>query len=104
MYAIVETGGKQIRVAEGEVIRVEKLTAQVGDTVVLDKVLAIGKDDGDLVVGTPVVAGAKLTAKVLEQGKGPKIRIFKYKNKTNSRRTKGHRQPFTKLQIEKIEG
>ena len=104
VYAIVETGGKQFRVAEGDVLRVEKLEAEPGATVELERVLALAKDDGQLVVGTPVVPGAKAVAKVLEHGKGPKLLVFKYKSKANYRRKKGHRQPFTKLQIEKIEG
>lgn len=102
MYAIVETGGKQYRVAPGDVVRVEKLDAEVGSQVVLDKVLVVSKDNS-LTVGTPVVAGARVVAKVLEQDRAPKILVFKYKAKVNYRRRYGHRQPFTKLSIEKIE-
>ncbi|HEY8346566.1 MAG TPA: 50S ribosomal protein L21 [Symbiobacteriaceae bacterium] len=101
-YAIIETGGKQYRVQPGETIQVEKLKAQEGETVVLDKVLAINQD-GKLTVGTPYVEGAKVTAKVKAHGKGRKIIVFKYHNKTNYRRKTGHRQPFTALTIEKIE-
>lgn len=104
VYAIVETGGKQFRVAEGDVLRVEKLEAEPGAAVELGRVLAVGKDDGQLVLGSPVVPGAKAVAKVIEHGKGPKLLVFKYKSKANYRRKKGHRQPFTKIQIEKIEG
>ncbi|CAH2214184.1 MULTISPECIES: 50S ribosomal protein L21 [Tepidibacter] len=101
MYAIVETGGKQYRVSEGDVIFVEKLEANAGDVVTLDKVLVCSKD-GNLVVGNPVVDGAKVEAKVLEQGKAKKVIVFKYKPKKDYRRKQGHRQPFTKLVIEKI--
>lgn len=103
MYAIIETGGKQVRASEGSVIMVEKLPAEVDQPVIFDQILLVTKEDGSTVVGTPVVTGAKAVGKVIEQGKGPKIRIFKYKNKTNYRRRAGHRQPFTKVQIEKIE-
>jgi len=101
-YAIVETGGKQYRVQAGETVRIEKLVAGEGDTVVLDKVLAISKD-GKLTVGAPYVTGAKVTASVKAQGKAPKIIIFKYHNKTNYRRKAGHRQPFTAVTIQSIE-
>ena len=102
MYAVVVTGGKQYRVQEGDVIYVEKLEADVETSIKLGDVLALGKEDG-LVVGTPVVEGAKVFAKVLEQGKAKKVIVFKYKRKKDYRRKQGHRQPFTKLQIEKIE-
>ncbi len=102
MYAIIKTGGKQYRVAEGDVITVEKLTAGEGEVVTFDEVLTVVKD-GEVVVGKPVVAGAKVTAKVEAQGKGRKILVFKYKAKSNYRRRQGHRQPFTKVVIEKIE-
>lgn len=102
MYAVIETGGKQYRVSVGDELNVEKLEAEVGNTVTLDRVFAVEKD-GFLAIGTPVVPGAKVIAKVVEHGKGPKIRIFKYKNKTNQRRRQGHRQPYTRLAIEKIE-
>lgn len=102
MYAIIETGGKQYKVAEGDKIVVEKLSASVDETVELDKVLLINKD-GQTTVGTPTVDGAKIVAKVIEQGKGKKILVFKYKAKKNYRRRFGHRQPFTALRIERIE-
>lgn len=101
MYAIVETGGKQYKVAEGDVIFVEKLDANDGDVVTFDKVLACSKGDS-LVVGTPVVEGATVNAKVVEQGKAKKIIVFKYKSKKDYRRKQGHRQPYTKVVIEKI--
>lgn len=102
MYAIIKTGGKQYCVEEGKIITVEKLDVAAGDEVTFEEVLLIS---GDAVkIGQPTVAGAKVTAKVLAQGKEKKIRIFKYKAKSNYRRHQGHRQPFTKVQIEKIEG
>jgi large subunit ribosomal protein L21 len=102
MYAIVKTGGKQYKVQEGDVIFVEKLQAEVEANVELNEVLAVSKEDG-LVVGKPVVDGAKVVAKVLEQGKGKKVIVFKYKPKQDFRKKNGHRQPYTKLVIEKIE-
>ena len=103
MYAIIKTGGKQYRVQEGDNIFVEKLDADVDSNVVFDQVLAV-VNDGDVKVGAPVVEGAKVTAKVLAQGKEKKILVFKYKAKSNYRRRQGHRKPFTKVSIEKIEG
>ena len=103
MYAIIKTGGYQYRVQEGDNIFVEKLDADVDSNVVFDQVLAV-VNDGDVKVGAPVVEGAKVTAKVLAQGKEKKILVFKYKAKSNYRRRQGHRQPFTKVSIEKIEG
>ncbi len=101
VYAIIETGGKQYRVSEGDEVLVEKLDKGEGDAVTFDKVLAVVKK-GELVVGTPTVSGAKVTGKVVEHGKGKKILVFKYKAKSNYRRRQGHRQPFTKVVIEKI--
>lgn len=103
MYAIVETGGKQYRVQEGDVIFVEKLDVNEGDLVTLDKVLVFSKD-GSIKLGAPVVEGAKVEAKVVENGKAKKVIVFKYKPKKHYRVKKGHRQPYTKLQIEKIVG
>ena len=102
MYAIFQTGGKQYRVSEGDVITVEKIAANEGDVVTFDQVLTV-VNDADVKVGTPVVEGAKITAKVEKQHKARKILVFKYKAKSNYRRRQGHRQPFTKLTIEKIE-
>ncbi|ABK62270.1 MULTISPECIES: 50S ribosomal protein L21 [Clostridium] len=102
MYAVVQTGGKQYRVQEGDVLFVEKLNAEVDSNVELTEVLAVNKD-GKLVVGAPVVEGAKVVAKVLKQGKAKKVVVFKYKPKKDSRKKNGHRQPYTKLQIERIE-
>lgn len=101
MYAVLVTGGKQYKVSEGDVIYVEKLDAEVEATVELLDVLAVSKD-GELVIGKPVVEGAKVIAKVLSQGKAKKILVFKYKRKIDYRKKYGHRQPYTKLQIEKI--
>lgn len=103
MYAVIKTGGKQYRVAEGDVLNVEKLNAEAGSEVVFDEVLTV-VNDADVKIGQPVVEGAKVTAKVVEQGKGEKILVFKYKAKSNYRRRMGHRQPYTKVTIEKIEG
>lgn len=100
MYAIIETGGKQYKVSEGDVVYIEKLAVAEGDAVKFDKVLAIGGENA--VIGTPVVDGASVDAKVLAQGKGKKIIVFKYKPKKGSKSKQGHRQPFTKVQIEKI--
>lgn len=102
MYAVLSTGGKQYRVQEGDVIYVEKLNAEVDSTVELTEVLAVSNGDA-LKVGAPVVEGAKVVAKVLAQGKAKKITVFKYKPKKDYRKKAGHRQPYTKLVIEKIE-
>ena len=102
MYAVLATGGKQYRVQEGDVIYVEKLNADVDSTVELNEVLAVGTDAG-IKVGAPVVEGAKVVAKVAAQGKAKKVIVFKYKAKKDYRRKNGHRQPYTKLVIEKIE-
>ena len=102
MYAIIKTGGKQYKVAEGDVIMVEKLAAGEGEAVVFDQVLTV-VNDADVKIGTPVVEGAKVTGKVEAQGKDKKILVFKYKAKSNYRKRQGHRQPFTKVVIEKVE-
>lgn len=100
MFAVIKTGGKQYRVQEGDVIYVEKMNAEV-DAVVNFDVLLCGEGD-QVTVGTPVVEGAKVEGKVLAQGKGDKIVVFKFKAKKGYRRTNGHRQPFTKVEITKI--
>jgi len=102
MYAVIETGGKQYRVQEGDVLKIEKLPVEVGNTVDFNRVLTV-VNDGAVKIGRPVVEGAKVVAKVLEQDKSKKIIVFKYKAKANYRRKQGHRQPFTRIQIEKIE-
>ncbi len=103
MYAIVETGGKQYRVAEGDLITVEKLEAAPGEKVELDKVLLLNEND-EIKVGAPYIDGAKVMAEVVESGKGEKIVIFKYKAKKDYRRKQGHRQPYTTLKIESLGG
>ena len=100
-HAIIVTGGKQYRVAEGDVIFVEKLDVEAGETVKFDQVLAV-IDEESSVFGTPVVEGAVVTASAIKTGKGKKIRVYKMKPKKGYRRTKGHRQPYTKVQIEAI--
>ncbi|MFL8937786.1 50S ribosomal protein L21 [Rossellomorea oryzaecorticis] len=100
MYAIIETGGKQIRVESGQAIYIEKLNAGEGDTVTFDKVLFVGGDD--VKVGSPLVDGATVTAKVEKQGRAKKLVVFKYKAKKNYRRKQGHRQPYTKVVIDEI--
>ncbi|WP_314587140.1 50S ribosomal protein L21 [Paenibacillus terrigena] len=102
MYAIIETGGKQYRVQEGDVLFIEKLEAGEGENVTFDRVLAVSKGEG-LVTGAPVVAGATVTAKVESHVKGKKITVFKYKPKKNYHKKQGHRQPYTKVTIEKIQ-
>ncbi|MEO3947138.1 50S ribosomal protein L21 [Gorillibacterium sp. CAU 1737] len=102
MYAIIETGGKQYKVQEGDVLFVEKLTAGEGEAVTFDRVLAVSGEAG-LTIGAPLVSGASVSAKVEKHGKGKKIVVFKYKAKKNYRRKQGHRQPYTKVVIEKIQ-
>ena len=102
MYAVLQTGGKQYKVSEGDVIFIEKLDAEVDSTIELKSLLAVSKEDGTLIVGSPIIEGASLSAKVLGQGKAKKVVVFKYKSKKDYRRKQGHRQPYTKLQIEKI--
>ena len=97
MYAIIKTGGKQYRVQQGDEFRIEKLDAKVGEKVVFDEVVAVGGDK--LIVGTPFVDGYVVNAEVLEQGKGDKVVIYKYKAKKDYRRKNGHRQPFTLVKI-----
>ena len=101
MYAIMETGGKQYKVAEGDVIKVEKLAVEEGQEYSFDKVLVVAKDS-DVTVGAPYVAGAKVSASVLGEGKAKKVIVYKYKSKKGFHKKKGHRQPFTELQIKAI--
>ncbi len=102
MYAIIETGGKQYKVQEGDILFIEKLSANEGDAFVFEKVLAVS-DEGTLRTGSPSVDGASVTAKVLAHGKGKKIIIYKYKAKKTERRKNGHRQPYTRVQIQAIQ-
>ncbi len=101
MYAIIETGGKQFKVREGDIIKVEKLDAAQGDQIEITNVLAVVKDD-EVIVGKPLVSGAKAVLKVLEHGKADKILVFKYKPKKDYRRMQGHRQPYSQVLVEKI--
>ena len=100
MYAIIATGGKQYKVSEGDVIRVEKLGAEAGSEVTLDQVLAVS--DKKLKVGSPVVDGASVTATVVGEGKGKKVIVYKYKSKTGYHKKNGHRQAYTEVKIDKI--
>ncbi|MBQ8141443.1 MAG: 50S ribosomal protein L21 [Clostridia bacterium] len=103
MYAVIETGGKQYKVSEGDILFIEKLNASEGDTVTFDCVKAVSTADG-LKVGAPNVEGAKVNAKVVANGKGKKIYVMKYKSKKNEKKKIGHRQPYTKVQILSVEG
>ena len=100
MYAIIATGGKQYKVAEGDVIKVEKLGAAEGDTIDFDHVLAV--NNGSLVLGNPTVSGAKVSATVVEEGKNRKVVVYRYKRKSGYHKKNGHRQLYTKVKIEKI--
>ncbi len=103
MHAIIETGGKQYKVAEGDVLYIEKLDAEAGTSVTFDKVLAVINGE-NTVFGTPTVKWATVTANVVKNGKGKKVLVFKYKPKKNYRRRQGHRQPYTKVEITKVVG
>ncbi|MEG0012724.1 MAG: 50S ribosomal protein L21 [Cellulosilyticaceae bacterium] len=102
MYAIIETGGKQYKVEVGSLVNVEKLNVAAGETIVFDRVIAVSKDD-KLTVGSPVVSGVTVKADVVEEGKGKKIIVFKYKAKKSYKKKQGHRQPYTKVKITAIE-
>lgn len=102
MYAIIETGGKQYRVAEGAFLKVEKLEAGKGEGVVFDRILLLS-DGREVKVGNPYIDGCRVEGKVVAQGRARKIIVFKYKAKKNYRRKQGHRQPFSEVQIKKIE-
>lgn len=101
MYAIIKTGGKQYKVSEGDLVRVEKLNAEIGDSISFEDVLLV-KSDSDLKVGTPTVENAKVEATVKEQAKDKKIVVFKYRPKKASKSKKGHRQPYTLVEINNI--
>ena len=101
MYAVIETGGKQYRVQEGDELIIEKLDAEADSEVVFDKVIVAG-EGADLKIGTPYVDGASVKGKVVENGKLPKVIVFKYKAKKDYRKKRGHRQPYTKVRIESV--
>lgn len=98
MYAIIETGGKQYKVSQGDVLFIEKLPVQADEVITFDKVVMIGSEDG-VKVGAPTVENAEVTAKVIKNGKSKKITVFTYKPKKNCKRKMGHRQPYTKVEI-----
>ena len=100
MYAVIATGGKQYKVAEGDVIKVEKLGVAAGETVKFDQVLVV--NDGSIKVGNPTISGASVSASVVEEGKNRKVIVYIYKNKTGYHKKNGHRQAYTKVKIEKI--
>ena len=101
MYAVIKTGGKQYRVAAGEKLKIEQIPADIGQEITLDEVLAVGEGD-QLKIGTPTVEGAVVKAKVLAQGRHDKIKIFKMRRRKHYRKTQGHRQNYTEIQIESI--
>ena len=100
MYAVIATGGKQYKVSEGDIITIEKLGAEAGETVTFDQVLAV--NNGELAIGCPTVEGATVTATVVKEGKGKKVIVYKYKRKTGYHKKNGHRQLFTQVKIDKI--
>ncbi len=101
MRAVIKTGGKQYRVSEGDVVRVEKLPGEVGTSVEIDTVLAVGEGEG-IKIGAPTVEGAKVIAQIIEQGKDKKVLIFKKKRRKGYTKKQGHRQPFTSIKIQEI--
>ena len=103
MYAVIQTGGKQYRVKSGEQVKVELLAAEVGATVSFDRVLMLGEGDG-VQVGAPFLAGAKVKATIVAQGRGEKVRIFKLRRRKHYAKTQGHRQSFTEVRIDEIVG
>jgi len=102
MYAVVRTGGKQVRMAPGQAVRVEKLPGAVGDAIELDQVLLVG-GEGDPQVGTPLVEGAKVVGRISDQGRGPKLTVFKMKRRKGYRVKQGHRQDYTEITVESIQ-
>ncbi len=104
MYAVIQTGGKQYRAEPGQTLWVEKLPGNAGDQVTFDQVLLVAADDKDVAVGMPIVAGAKVTAQIVEQGLGEKLVVFKFRRRKNYVRRNGHRQELTAIKIESIVG
>ena len=103
MYAIMKTGGKQYKVGEGNIIKVEKLPAEVGEKITFEEIIFLTDGEGNVKIGDPNISGARVIAEVLEQGRAKKIVVYKYKRRKNYHKKQGHRQPFTKIKIEKIE-
>ena len=103
MYAVIKTGGKQYRVAAGEKIKVEQIPADVGAEITLDQVLMVGEGES-VKIGAPLIAGAKVTAKVIAHGRGPKVKIFKMRRRKHYQKHQGHRQNYTEIQISAIAG
>jgi len=103
MYALIESGGKQYKVSEGTVLKVEKLEAAAGDRLSIDKVLMVNDENGNVKVGNPLVSNARVEVEVMEQGRDKKVVVFKYKRRKNYRKKQGHRQPFTRIKVLKIE-
>jgi large subunit ribosomal protein L21 len=103
MYAVFKTGGKQYRASEGDRLRVEKLSAEVGDSIEFDEILLVGAGS-DVKIGAPTVKGGKVSAKVTAQGRGPKIDVIKFKRRKNYKRQQGHRQQYTEVEITSISG
>ncbi|ABA89821.1 ribosomal protein L21 [Syntrophotalea carbinolica DSM 2380] len=101
MYAVIKTGGKQYKVSEGDLVKIEKIEGAVGDTIELDEVLMVGGEE--VKIGTPLLPGAKVTARIVQQGKDKKVLVFHSKRRKGYRKTYGHRQPITRLQITGIE-
>ena len=101
MYAVIETGGKQYQVKEGDVVFIEKLAVEADETVTFDKIVAVGTDEG-IKIGTPYVDGASVEAKVIKNGKAKKITVFTYKPKKGEKKKQGHRQPYTQVRIEAV--
>jgi large subunit ribosomal protein L21 len=104
MYAVIKTGGKQYRVAAGDKLKVEKLPGEVGTDVELDQVLMLGGEGDGVKVGSPVVSGASVTATIVSHGKGDKVMIFKLRRRKHYKKTQGHRQPYTEIEIKGITG
>ena len=104
MYAVIETGGKQYKVSEGDVIKVEKLAGEPGEQIVIDRVLLVNDEAGSLKIGAPCLENAQVVGKILVQDRDKKILVYKFKKRKNYRRKQGHRQAFTRIQIETITG
>ena len=102
MFAIIESGGRQVKVTPGEIVTVDRVDVEAGQEVTVEQVLLVGKDGGDVLVGAPFVAGARVVGTVAGESRGPKIRVFKKKRRKGMRRTKGHRATYTRLRIKDI--